>query len=283
MKNGLTNCIFSKSRQGLWMWCIRLCLYRFFEAMARLSTKRLFLLSILLPSWDLNSNEEWAWHAPEEAWSVVATPLVPLQSLEEGRGKAIAASCTRGIVGGGLVDLLGLCKWLGGVVENSTGVALSGGGGDIDDEELLEFGRLGRLFISSNSSSDEWLPPSISELWHDVTKKVGVAEVGVAKVGVALESLMLLLSPLLLLLVVVVTSNLFNELLLSRPKRAWLGVLDGRGRWPSSSVRSIVSEKEKGNQTKFHRGRICVGLIRILIFEYHLQYIFKDCVPSRWI
>ena len=66
---------------------------------------------------------------------------------------------------GGLVDRRGLCTWLGGVVENSTGVVGSTGdrvapeaAGEADDE-LLEFGIWGlgiwRLLISSNSSSDE--------------------------------------------------------------------------------------------------------------------------------
>ena len=75
--------------------------------------------------------------------------------------------------------------------------------------------------------------------------EVGVAEVGVAtEMGTVFVSLMLL-SPLLLLLVLDVTSKLFIELLLSRPKRAGPGILDGRGGWLSSSVRSIVSEKKK--------------------------------------
>lgn len=64
-----------------------------------------------------------------------------------------------------------------------------------------------------------------------------MAELGVAttEIGVVPVSLMLLS------LVLDVTSKLFSELLLSMPKRAWPGVLDGRGGWLSSSVRSIVS------------------------------------------
>ena len=76
---------------------------------------------------------------------------------------------------------------------------------------------------------------------------MGVAELGVAsaEMGVVLVSLMLLFSLLLLLLLVLeVTSKLFSELLLSRPKRAGPGILTGRGGWLSSSVRSIVSEKK---------------------------------------
>ena len=73
-----------------------------------------------------------------------------------------------------------------------------------------------------------------------------MAELGVAasEMGTVFVSLMLF-SPLLLLLVLDVTSKLFIELLLSRPKRAGPGILDGRGGWLSSSVRSIVSEKKK--------------------------------------
>ena len=156
----LTSCIFSKSRQGLWRWCIRLCLYRFFDPMARRSERR--------------SSRCWDWDL--------------VNSLKEGKttswwGLVVGVwlrRITRGV--GGLVDRRGLCTWLGGVVENSTGVVGMGpGGGDTEDpaEELLEFGirflqelesegvGFMILLISSSSSSEEWLPPSISRLWQE--------------------------------------------------------------------------------------------------------------------
>ena len=79
-----------------------------------------------------------AWQ-PERAglkvWVKHSSP--PLQLSEEWRGKQMFASCTRGIQGGGLVDLLGLCTWLGGVVENSTGMGVASGGVvEVDDDEL---------------------------------------------------------------------------------------------------------------------------------------------------
>ena len=81
----LTNCIFSKSRHGLWMWWMRLCLYRRLELMARLS----------------------------------------FRSISKGRsskwGSSLQGRSVSFIQGGGLVDLRGLCTWFGGVVENSTG------------------------------------------------------------------------------------------------------------------------------------------------------------------
>ena len=56
---------------------------------------------------------------------------------------------------------------------------------DNKEEELLEFGsRVGVvLLISSNSSSEEWLPPSTSDEGV-VTIKVGVVSVLVIPVGV---------------------------------------------------------------------------------------------------
>ena len=79
----LTNCIFSKSRHGLWMWWMRLCLYRRLELMARLSFRS-----------SKGRSSKWG-------------------SSLQGRVSFIQ--------GGGLVDLRGLCTWFGGVVENSTG------------------------------------------------------------------------------------------------------------------------------------------------------------------
>ena len=189
----LTSCIFSKSRQGLCKWCIRLCLYRFFDPIVRRSRRS--------SGWDRNS------------WKAGRTTSAEGVSLRDITTK------------GGLVDRRGLCTWLGGVVENSTGVVGSTGdkvaAGEADDE-LLEFGMragVGRwmLLISSNSSSDEWLPPSISRVWHE--KMEGVPA--------SFTSLW--------------TSSV-NEPSVQR------GVLEGRvGRngatWPpSSSVRSMVSE-----------------------------------------
>ena len=92
-----------------------------------------------------------------------------MNSLKEGKTTSVGVWLRRITRGGGLVERRGLCTWLGGVVENSTGVVGMGGGGDTEDpEELLEWGM--RMFllelaltkagfmillISSNSSSEE--------------------------------------------------------------------------------------------------------------------------------
>ncbi len=180
-----------------------------------------------------------------------------VNSLKEGKTTSwgVGVWLRRITRGGGLVDLRGLCTWLGGVVENSTGVVGIGGG-----EELLEFGirlflqelefkeaKVGFmiLLISSNSSSEEWLPPSISRLWQE--KMEGTLNDAGTSSSPSLDG----------------AKGMIRCDSTSRVKDP--GVLEGRGgecwckvglrviAWPpaSSSVRSMVSVKNRNFPFQF--------------------------------